>query len=224
MTLPQVCAVALSLALATLAAGCGSEKPASTADTAITKCRKQWSALARQVEGKETETRKSGLAPRWNSVIATIDYHVTSASEKDCGLPIDQQQSAINALEDFGVKLRPYDMQFQAAEVATPVRDYLANPLPKLAAPAKGKPAGKVPPKANVQKAFTVLTASAELASAELAPGWQQALTVDLGEAGQQLAIKDLAFLASQSPRYLICANALKVIQRAMTAQENAIS
>jgi hypothetical protein len=215
--------VALVLVLAVALTGCGEGKnKAKAAPTGpspeVTSCRAQWSDLAGRYDGRSDSTLDSDLGSRWNTVLATLDYYVTSASAKDCQTLLDNQQSAINDLEAFSTMLRRWDMNYQDLDAVNAVDRYLRSPLPKLKPLKKGKPAPKPASKKLLRRAVTLLRSNAPGASTDMAAGWEEANQVDLDPAAEAKAVKDLAFLASQSTRYQICLVALKVIRQAESA------
>ena len=188
----------LGVLLAT--AGCGSddsEKKADEPSKAALDCREEWQDLEADVDGEESKTNPSALAPRWNSIGAAVEHYVTSAKADDCGKTIDDEKKAMAALAAFVTKLKPYDMELRLETVKEDAEEYAAGPRPPAPKPSpakKGKKAKKEPrpPKpADVKAALATLTKQAPLATDQQAPAWQQARAVDLdgrgcGEEGGQ--------------------------------------
>lgn len=211
---------ALLLGLGTT--GCSEEKSraAEPEPTGLSECREQWEDVAESVEGLDEDARPSALAPRWTSVLATVDYYVTSDTAEDCQQHIETQLEAITALRQFSTRVQPFDMEFQADQVAPDVGRYLADPLPAPVKGAKGKLV-KPPTKEAVSQALDVLTDNAAAANSELAPGWGQLNALELtDETAVTTALQDLDFLAKDSPSWVTCNNALQVILAAVRAQK----
>jgi len=217
-----------------LLAGCGSEpKPKDTGPSKETlACRSEWSDLGKQVQGNDEKTNPSALASRWNSVVATIDYYSSSAKDSDCDEAIDKQKQAITALTAFGTKLAPYDMELRLEQVRSAAEAYAAGPRPPRPTPSaapKGKKKKKaekpkklpLPPKpSSIGDAVKRLTAQAPKATEEQGPGWQQARVVELSDAkAVAKAVKDLAFLSSESAAYKASRKALAEIRVAIAAK-----
>jgi hypothetical protein len=213
-------ALATAVILGLAATACGAEKTAaSTASKALTQCRSQWRDVAKSVAGLDQDADPSALASRWTSVLATVEYYENTTTAKGCQQNIETQVEAITALRDFSTRLRPYDMEFQAAFVTDDVDRYLLDPLP---APTTGKAGKVVPPsKAAVTAAQNALTGNASAANLELEPGWGQLASVELSDASAvDAAVQDLTFLAKDSATWATCAAALKVISTALDARK----
>ena len=218
----------LGVLLAT--AGCGSddsEKDADEPSKAALDCREEWKDLKADVDGEESKTNPSALAPRWNSIGAAVEHYVTSAKADDCGKTIDDEKKAMDALAAFVTKLKPYDMELRLKLVKEDAEEYAAGPRPPAPKPSpakKGKKAKKEPrpPKpADVKAALATLTKQAPLATDQQAPAWQQARAVDLDDAAAvKKAVKDLAFISSESKAYRSATAALAEIRPALAANE----
>ena len=96
----------------------------------------QWKDLGKQVRGNDEKTNPSALAPRWNSVVATIDYYASSAKASGCDKAVDRQKDAITALTAFGTKLAPYDMELRLEQVRDDAEAYAAAPRPPATTPS----------------------------------------------------------------------------------------
>ncbi len=209
--------------LLTTLAGCGSTGENDKADEpskSALSCRQQWQGLEDDVEGRSSRTNPSALAPRWNNVAATVSHYSTSATSDDCGETLAAQEKAIDDLTAFEEKLAPYDMEEQLELVRSGAEAYAAAPRPPAPTPS---PAGKKtlrPPKpADIAKALSTLTTQAPLATQQQGPGWQQAHVTDLGVATAiAKAVKDLAFLSTESTAYRACTAALTQIRTALRA------
>jgi hypothetical protein len=221
---------AAAFALALLLAACGSdEEPEGQPSQAAQECRDAWKELAAQIRGNDTRTNPSALAERWTSVAATVDYYATSATGKGCEEAIDRQEEAITALEEFGTKLAPYDMELRLEQVRDRAEAYAAGPTPSPSPSPKGEkkkqkkakqpPAPPSPP--TISNAVKTLVAQAPAATEQQGPGWQQARVVELtDDAAVAKAVKDLAFLSTESPAYRACRAALAQINRALAASK----
>jgi hypothetical protein len=210
--------------------GCGSSEPKAR-DTPVTDpgkgataCRAQWKDLGEKTQDREGRKNPSGLAQRWNTVAATIDYYATSATEKDCGDRLASQEKAIAALSAFETTLAPYDVPLRLSKVTQQAQAYAARPGPtaqQLAKQKKLSPAqkAKLPPTpAAVAAALRAAQAQADTATSQQGPGWQQADVVDLGDsAAVAKAVKDLAFLSSESAAYRACDASLATIARVVS-------
>ena len=217
-----------------LLAGCGSDDTKSNApDKATAACRSQWKDLGKQVRGNDQKTNPSALADRWNTVVVTIDYYAGSAKASGCREAVDRQKSAITALTAFGAKLAPYDMELRLAEIRDKAKAYAAGPTPtpspsptptpknkndkKKQKKAKRPPAPPTP--AQVTAALTSCTTQAPLATQQQGPGWQQARVIELTDpAAVTKAVKDLAFLSTESPAWRSCQASLTLIKTALVA------
>ncbi len=210
----------VSLALVLTASGCGAAASTSTSQSrALQHCRAQWHDVAQSVAGLDADTNPSALASRWNTVIATVDYYENTTTAKGCTSIIDGQVRAISALRDFSNQLRPYDMAYQAQQVASAVDLYLHDPLPAPTRNAKGKKVAP-PSKQAVTAAAATLTQLAAAANADLAPAWEQFTSVEItDDAGVRTAMADLANLAQTSASWTACHQALQVITAAEQAQ-----
>src|SRR3954453_18942084 len=137
---PAALGVALVLVLSACGSGGSSDDGPSKVATA---CRGEWKDLGKQVRGNDEKTNPSALAQRWNSVIATIDYYVTSAKASGCTDAIDEQKQAITALTEFGEKLAPYDMELRLEQVRDDAEAYAAGPRPTPSPSATPSPSKK---------------------------------------------------------------------------------
>ena len=212
---PMLRHLLLALLLTTLT-GCGSTaeetKKADEPSKDALSCREQWKGLEDDVEGRSSRTNPSALAPRWNSVAATVDHYATSATGADCGETLDAQEEAIDDLIAFASRLAPYDMEQRLELVRAGAEAYAAAPRPRASRPS---PAG-------ITKALNTLTTQAPLATQQQRPGWQQAHVTDL-DAPKAIAkaVKDLAFLSTESAAYRACTAALAQIRTAFRAKAN---
>jgi hypothetical protein len=212
-------------------AGCGSdesEKKADEPSKAALDCRESWKDLESDIAGRDTLTYPSALAPRWNAIAATVDYYSAGATADDCGKTIEDQKKAMAALTAFGAKLRPYDMEYRLQAVREDAEAYAEGPRPPAPEPSpakKGKKAKKPPrpPKpADVKAALATLTKQAPLATEQQEPAWQQARAGDLADtAVVKKAVKDLAFISSESRAYRASTAALAEIRQALRATED---
>lgn len=204
------------LAAAVLVAGlaaCGAKS--GSVDHRAQTCRSQWRDVAQAVYEMDSETFPSSLSERWSTVIAGAQYQRDFGDGKDCGAQISRTMASIDTLRTFSDRLRRYDMQYQLSIVAPQAELYLTDALPKK---RKGV---APPPKPAVRAAYRTLQQHAAEANQQLTPGWQQALSIDLGSAREvSRAIKDLDRLAVSSPAFQQCQAALGVIVRAIKAQE----
>ncbi|MFL6062552.1 MAG: hypothetical protein ACJ72E_15085 [Marmoricola sp.] len=214
-------ALALVTGLGLTLAGCGSSSHHSAGGpSALAQCHHRWHDVGQTVVGLDEDTNPSGLADRWTSVIATIDYYEHTTTAKDCQADVENQVSAIETLRQFSAKVRPYDMAYQLGEVTAGADLYAHDPLP---GPTKG-PDGKLvkpPTKAAVAAALQTLSTSAAAANTDLAPGWGQLASVELTDpAAVAKALGDLDFLARDSAAWMRCDQALKTLQAALAAQD----
>ena len=190
------------------------------ATRALKLCRAQWHDVGDSVTGMDQDPNPSALASRWTSVIATVQYYETAPSAKSCQTAVETQLKAITALRDFADKLRPYDMTYPLEQVRASIDLYLSDPLP---APVRGQDGKRVQPpaKSAVAAAMKTLTDNAAEANAELQPGWEQTTSVDLSDdAALTKVMKDLDFLAQDSPHWRQCETALQVLVAATRAQD----
>ncbi len=208
----------LALLLATLTACGGADEPEDEADEPSKEalsCREQWKGLEDDVEGRSSRTNPSALAPRWNSVAATVEHYATSATVDDCGETLDAQEQAIDDLTAFEKQLAPYDMEQQLEAVRAGAEAYAAAPRP----PAQ-KQSVRPPKPADVARALNTLSTQAPLATQQQRPGWQQAHVADLGvREAIAKAVKDLAFLSGESAAYRACSAALTQIRTALSVR-----
>ncbi|MDQ6686201.1 MAG: hypothetical protein M3Z50_01080 [Actinomycetota bacterium] len=211
--------VAVSVVLLTLLAGCGSTaKPSQHSAGATpslsaqaTACRLKWAELGASLAGRDQAGYDSALAERWNSVLATIAYQAASATGRSCATALSAQRTAITQLETFGTRLRPFDMPYQLSTVSASVRKFLT------ASPPAASGTAKPPSKKQVRQALATLKTYAGASATDLQPGWQQANRVDLTvPAATHKAVKDLAFLASDSKPTRQCTAALAVLHKAL--------
>jgi hypothetical protein len=224
-----VSGLALSLLLVT--AGCGSddsEKKADEPSKAAMDCRDEWKDLKADVDAEESKTNPSALAPRYNSIGAAVEHYATSAKADDCKKTLDDEKKTMDSLAAFVTKLKPYDMELRLKLVKDDAEEYAASPRPPAPKPSpakKGKKAKKEPrpPKpADIKAALATLTKQAPLATDQQAPAWQQARAVELDDAAAvKKAIKDLAFISSESKAYRSSTAALAEIRPALAANEN---
>jgi hypothetical protein len=214
--------------VAVATSGCGSHQSTATrpADQTLKQCHQQWADVARSVKGLDQDTDPSALASRWTTVLATIDYYETSTTATGCQTNISSQVAAITSLREFSVKLRPYDMVYQLAQVAATVDSYQNAPLPKPVRTSGGdgkrKGKGKLvhpPTKAAVQAALATLQAHAAAADTALTPAWSEMASVELTNGtAVGSALQDLDFVAQDSTDWKQCEEALKVIVAAQHA------
>jgi hypothetical protein len=219
------------VALVLLVGGCGSDEAKADAPSkATTACRGQWKDLGQQVRGNDQKTNPSALAERWNTVVVTIDYYASSAKASGCDAAIDREKSAISALTTFGAKLAPYDMELRLEQVRDAAEAYASGPRPPAttpsAAPKTKKQKKQKPPKpipapepSSIGDAVKTLTSQAPVATEQQGPGWEQARVVELTDAAAVAkAVKDLAFLSTESPAYRACAVLLGQVKQALAA------
>ena len=218
----------LGVALVLLLAGCGGNgpSPSDRPDNATTACRSQWKDLGKQVRGNDEKSNPSALAERWNTIVASIDYHASSAKPSGCDEAVQQQKAAITALTSFGTKLAPYDMELRVAQIRDQAQAYADGPAPRPSPTPKGKDKKKQkkkaeapPTPAQVAAALKALATQAPLATEQQGPGWAQARVVELSDsAAVAKAVKDLAFLSTESPAWRTCAALLTRIRTALAA------
>jgi len=216
-----------------LLAGCGGNEPAAGKPSKATvACRDQWKDLGAQVRGNDQKTNPSALAERWNTIVASIDYHATSGKASGCDEAVQEQQGAITALTTFGAKLAPYDMELRLEQIRDEAEAYAEGPPPPSpsASPTpknkkgkkqqkKVKPPPTPPSPAQVAAALKALTTQAPLATEQQGPGWTQARVIELSDpAAVTKAVQDLAFLSSESPAWRTCAALLARIKLALAA------
>ena len=214
-----------------LVGGCGSDEAKADAPSkATTACRGQWKDLGQQVRGNDQKTNPSALAERWNPVVVTIDYYASSAKPSGCAAAIAQQKAAITALQAFSRKLAPYDMELRLEQVRQAAEAYASGPTPTPSPAPKSKSKGgykkqkkpKPPPAptpAQVAAALKSYATQAPLATQQQGPGWQQARVIELTDStAVSKAVKDLAFLSSESPAWRACAAYLARIKTALAA------
>jgi len=221
----------LVLGMLLAVSGCGSDDSEQKADEpskAALDCRDEWEDLNADIDGEETKSNPSALAPRWNSIGAAVEHYAASAKADDCGKTIDDQKKAMDALAAFSTKLKPYDMELRLELVKEDAEEYATGPRPPAPEPSpakKGKKAKKEPrpPKpADIKAALATLTKQAPLATDQQAPAWQQARAVDLDDAAAvKKAVKDLAFISSESKAYRSATAALAEIRPALAANED---
>jgi hypothetical protein len=221
------------LALVVVLSACGnSDDTGDGPSKAALACRGEWKDLGKQVEGRDRETNPSALAPRWNTIVAAIDYYASSATGKACDETIAQQKEAISALSAFTTKLAPYDMELRLEQVREDAEAYAAGPTPtpsptpspknkdkKKTKKQKAKPPPGPPAPPTIGNAVKTLLAQAPVATEQQGPGWQQAQVVELtDDAAVAKAVRDLAFLSTQSPAWRVCTTALAQIKLALAA------
>jgi hypothetical protein len=235
------------LALLVTLAGCGSgggnaDEPSEDAVA----CRAKWKDLESKVDGRDSLTNPSALAQRWNTIAVTVEYYARSASGDDCGKTIAGQAKAMDSLASFSKLVAPYDMELTLDEVEADAKAYAAGPRPPAPSvsaspspspsqrpskkdkqqPGKKKkptpPVNPAPEPAAIAAALKSLTQQAPLATQQQGPGWQQASVAELGDtAAVAKAVRDLAFLSSESPGYRACTLALTQIRAALEAGGN---
>jgi hypothetical protein len=222
------------VALVLLLGACGSDdQEGDSPDKATSACRGQWKDLGKQVRGNDEKTNPSALTERWNSVVATIDYYESSATSKGCDEALSSQKDAITALTAFGTKLAPYDMELRLQEIRDDAEAYAEGPPAPSPSPSptptsrdkKKQPKKKVkappapPTPAQIGVVLKTFTTQAPLATQQQGPGWEQARVTELSDpAAVAKAIKDLAFLSTESPAWRTCAAALVQIKTALAA------
>ncbi|MCW2846756.1 MAG: hypothetical protein JWR90_730 [Marmoricola sp.] len=228
---PAVPLSSLLLALALVLSGCGGsggEKKADEPSKAAVACRGEWKKLEAEIDGRDSKTNPSALASRWNNITATVEYYARSASAKDCDATLAAQQKAMDSLAAFSTKVAPWDMEQRYDEVKTAAAAYAAAPRPTLPTPSTkaGKRAEKKPPKpkpnpaprpADIGTALKTLSEQAPVATQQQGPAWVQASVTELTDpAAVAKAVKDLAFLSTESAAYRTCAAALAQIKVAL--------
>lgn len=240
------------LALLFTAAGCGSDHStaAKKPDKDVLSCRGKWRSLGNGIEGHDTSTNPSALAPRWGSITGAVQHYSASATAKDCGTTLEEEKKSVAALAAFGARLAPYDMELRLSKVKDAAQTYASTPTPMPPSPSasssaaprpapsrratprsnpsgsnppgqgnKHKPAPTPPAPSVVAAALRTLTTQARLATAQQAPGWQQARSVDIADStAVAKAVKDLAFLSTQSSAYRASTAALVQISTALRA------
>ena len=215
----------LLLALLLTLAGCGSSDEEPKADKPnkdTVACREKWKALEEKVGDRASRTEPSALAPRWNSIDATISYYANGAKASDCDTAYAAQQKAMVDLIAFGAKLRPYDMELRLKLVKPGAEQYAAGPRPKPSPAPKNKkqkqkPTPKAPKPSDIGAALKTLTKQAPIATEQQGAGWQQARVVDLADkAAVAKTVKDLKFLSTESSAYKASKTALAEIRTAL--------
>jgi hypothetical protein len=222
---PLTVVVVTALALGFGTVGCGAEKKdAQATPTSLQDCRDQWHDVAESIVGLDEDNDPSALASRWTSVLATVDYYENTDTAKGCQENVEAQVKAITLLRQFSDKLRAYDMAYQVARAAASIDLYLHDPLPAPARNENGKLI-QPPTQAAVTAAFQTLTEQAPSANTELQPGWAQLASVELTDAeAVTAALKDLDFLAQDSPSWRQCEQALQIVTAAISAQEGTVA
>ena len=221
----------LVIGILLVTAGCGSdesEKKADEPSKAALACRDSWKDLEADVDGKDSMTNPSALAPRWNGIVATVDHYVAGATADDCGTTIDEDKKNIAALTAFGAKLRPFDMEYRLEAIREDAEAYANGPRPPAPKPSpakkgkKAKQAPRPPKPADIKAALQTLTKQAPLATEQQGPAWQQARAGDLSDtAVVKKALKDMAFISSESKAYRTASAALSEIRTALKATED---
>ena len=211
-------------------AGCGSDDSEAKADEpskAALECREQWKDLEADVEGRETQTYPSALAPKWNGIVVAVDHYAAGATAEDCGSTIEQVKKNIAALTAFSAKLLPFDMERRLAAVKEDAEAYANAPRPPAPKPSPAKKGKKAkqpprPPKpADIEAALKTLTKQAPLATEQQEPAWQQARAGDISDtAVVKKALKDMAFISKESKAYRTASAALAEIRQALKASE----
>lgn len=219
---PKPSALLATLLLA-LAVGCGgtSTPEGPTEAEQVEACRAQWRDVGLTIVDMDTDPLPSGLAQRWSSIMAGVDFKAQNPGST-CVLEIEQQVRAIDTLRKYAARLQPYDMEYQLMQVRSAINLYLHDPLPGRYEDDNGE---KVTPprKPAVRRALEVLERNAATANAELRPAWDQASTIDLTSADQiRTSIKDIDRLASSSLAFQKCEQVLQVLVAAIRAQQAA--
>lgn len=214
LVVQHAASVILLLTAGVALGGCGAADPAGPS-VADGHCRAQWSDLAESIAGRTPAARAatvpSMLADRWNSVAAGVQYYVTSATAKDCGETLSNQRLTIDALIEFVNGLQTLDMEYQHDQLTGPAHAYLDSPLPH-------PHTGSAVPKKAVERALATLTADAGSATADMAPGWAEANSVDLADvAAVNKALSDLTMLGDHSTAYQQCRAAVATIRKAIS-------
>ncbi len=223
--------LAIGLVLGLLVvSGCGSDSGEEKSDEpskAALDCRDEWKDLKGEIKGRDSLTYPSALAPKWNGILAATDHYAAAATADDCGKTISNEKKTIAALTAFGAKLRPYDMEYRLQAVKEDAEAYASGPRPPAPKPSpakKGKKAKKPPrpPKpSDIKAALATLTKQAPLATEQQTPAWQQARAGDVTDtAAVKKAVKDLAFLSSESKAYRTASAALAEIRPALRPAE----
>ncbi len=205
LLLASGCAGGASSQASDAAGGSGGSGGSGTSapDDATKACRTKWEALGRDVAGRDTATTPSTLPGRWNSVAATIDYYVTSATAKDCGSTLSGQRTAMSRLEAFNERLAPWDLALTASRLREDAATYAGRSKPVKVPGKKGRPARTGPQPKAVARAMATLRKQAPLAARQQGPAWQQATATDPGDrAAVAKAVKDVRFLSSESAAY----------------------
>ena len=91
--------------------------------------------------------------------------------------------------------------------------------MPRVALYVSGHGFGHAVRSAQVAAALKSCTTQAPLATQQQGPGWEQARVIELTDpAAVTKAVKDLAFLSTQSPAWHSCVASLALIKTALAA------
>lgn len=216
--LPLVVLALLLLGTVACGGGGGHEEAEPSATQA---CREQWGDVAETIIDMDAETHPSGLAERWSTVIANVDFQQHHASGTGCQEAIEKQLRAIDTLRQYGARLQVYDMELQLRTVRPQVEVYLDSATIR---PYRDEDGRKVvpPPKPKVRTALATLAANAEAANEQLAPAWAQANAISLAKQEEvRRSVRDLDRLATSSPAFRTSEAALQVLVAAVRALEN---
>lgn len=220
-----VAAVA-ALVLAVTLTGCGSspepqaDHPA-TPDQATIQCRTAWKSLGDSLRGHDKRADPSDLATRWTSVIATVDYYVTTATAQDCPDALDAQKAANARIEKLSARLRPFDISHRMSSLAPVAIDYLttAEKTPGRVHGREHRKAPKPPSKKAVERALRTLQDQVIAAVSDMQDGWSEANTVDLTDpTAVRKAVSDLKFLAGDSAPFQACLKSLRILEQLKAA------
>ena len=196
--------------------GCGTPHIAPVSK-AVTSSRVTWSALEKDLAGRETGAGPSQLPDRWAAIIAGVRYHALSGDADDCGAPLTAQRAAISSLNDFEATVQGYDMELARGQLDGAARLWLSSSVPSAAElGSTGPPVSHE----RVRKAQRTLQNLAAQADSDLSDGWAEAETVDLTDKrAVAKVVADLDFLASQSSAYQRCATGVMVLRKIVRQQ-----
>jgi len=221
----RVAAITLILGWTALTTGCAPTSPdpaASRTSTAPRECRATWTALEKDLAGRDTGTAPSHLTDRWSSILAGVHYHAVAGTASDCGEPLTALRAAISRLNEFEARIQDFDMELARDELHHPGEMYLDSPVPSRSAlGGSAKPVSH----AAARTALQTLESLAAEADADLAAGWAEANTVDLDDTGAtDKVVADLKLLSSRSDAYQRCASAVSVLRTVLKQQFEALS